>query len=79
MQALTEIALDKAERGIFTREQAALWVGSHGARLDALLKRAAASREIWRIRRGYTASPTGTRGAESILSNWRSASTARAT
>jgi len=49
---ITEIALEKAERGIFTREQAALWVDNRGARLDALLKRAVANREIWRIRRG---------------------------
>jgi hypothetical protein len=52
MQTITEIALAKAERGVFTREQAALWVGSNGARLDALLRRAVASREVRRIRRG---------------------------
>jgi len=52
MQTVTEIALEKAERGVFTRDQAALWVGNRGARLDALLKRAVASREIWRIRSG---------------------------
>lgn len=52
MQALTEIALEKANRGVFTREQAALWVGSRGARLDGLLKRAVASREVWRVHRG---------------------------
>ena len=37
---------------MFTREQAALWVESRGARLDALLKRAVASREVWRVHRG---------------------------
>ncbi len=52
MQTVTELAFERAERGIFTRDQAALWVGSRGARLDALLKRAVASREVWRIRRG---------------------------
>jgi hypothetical protein len=52
MQTVTEIALERAERGVFTREQAAVWVGSRGPRLDALLKRAVASREVWRIRRG---------------------------
>jgi hypothetical protein len=52
MQTITEIAFEKAERGVFTRAQAALWVGSRGARLDALLKRAVASREVWRIVRG---------------------------
>ena len=52
MQTITEMAIERAERGIFTREQAALWVGSRGARLDALLKRAVASREVWRFHRG---------------------------
>ncbi len=52
MQTATEIALEKAERGVFTRDQAGLWVQNRGARLDALLKRAVASREVWRIRRG---------------------------
>ena len=52
MQTITELALERAERGVFTREQAALWVGSRGARRDALLKRAVASREVWRVRRG---------------------------
>ncbi len=52
MQALTEVALERAERGIFTRDQAALWVGSRGARLDALLKRAMAIHEVWRVHRG---------------------------
>ncbi len=52
MQTVTEMALERAERGVFTRDQAALWVGSRGACLDALLRRAVASREVWRIRRG---------------------------
>ena len=52
MQTITEIALERAERGVFTREQAALWVGSRRARLDALLKRAVASGEVWRVCKG---------------------------
>jgi hypothetical protein len=52
MQTLTEIAIEKAERGVFSREQAAQWVKSRGARLDALVKRATASGEIRRIYRG---------------------------
>lgn len=63
MQAITEIALERAERGVFTRDQAGLWVGSRGARLDALLKRAVASREVWRIHRGlYCLSDRYTQG-----------------
>jgi hypothetical protein len=52
MQTLTEIGLERAERGVFTRDQAALWVGNRGARLDALLKRAVTNREVWRVYRG---------------------------
>jgi len=63
MQTITEIALERAERGVFTREQAAYWVGSHGARLNGLLKRAVASREVWRIHRGlYCLSERYTKG-----------------
>jgi len=52
MQTITEIAFERAQRGIFTREQAALWVGRRGASLDALLKRAVTNREVWRVHRG---------------------------
>jgi len=52
MKTITEIAIEKAEGGVFAREQAALWVGNRGARLNALLKRAVASGEVWRVRRG---------------------------
>ncbi len=52
MQTITEIAIQKAERGVFTREQAALWVGSRSERLDGLLKRAVATGEVWRVHRG---------------------------
>jgi hypothetical protein len=63
MQTVTEIALERAERGVFTREQAALWAGSRGARLDGLLKRAVANREVWRIHRGlYCLSDRYTKG-----------------
>lgn len=51
MQTITELALERAPRGVFTREQAALWVESRGPRLDALLKRAVASGEVWRVHR----------------------------
>ena len=52
VQTITELALERAVRGVFTREQAALWVQSRGPRLDALLKRAVGSGEVWRIHRG---------------------------
>jgi hypothetical protein len=51
MQAITEMAIEKASRGIFSRIEAAEWAGGGTARLDALLKRATASGEILRIRR----------------------------
>jgi len=63
MQTITEIAIQKAERGVFTREQAALWVGSRSERLDGLLKRAVARGEIWRVHRGlYSISDRYSRG-----------------
>ena len=40
MQAITEIGLQKAVQGVFTRQEAACWVNSDDASLDALLKRA---------------------------------------
>lgn len=52
MQTMTEIALQKAKHGIFTRREAAYWVDNDGARLDALLKRSVASKEVVRICRG---------------------------
>jgi len=52
MQTITELALQRAKRGVFTRREAACWVDSNGARLDALLKRAVGSNEVWRIHRG---------------------------
>ena len=52
MQAITEIVLQGKGERVFTREQAGCWVNANGARLDALLKRAVASGEVWRVRRG---------------------------
>ena len=52
MQTITEVSLERAQGGIFTRNEAACWINSDGASLDALLKRAVADREILRIRRG---------------------------
>lgn len=52
MQTMTEIALQKAKHGIFTRREAAYWVDNDGARLDALLKRSVGSKEVVRICRG---------------------------
>lgn len=52
MQTLVEIALGRAVRGIFTRQEAACWINDHGARLDALLKRAVGSGAVLRICRG---------------------------
>ncbi len=52
MQAITEIGLQKAVQGVFTRQEAACWVNSDDASLDALLKRAVAAKEVLRLRRG---------------------------
>lgn len=52
MQTITEIALQRAERGIFTRREASCWANNDGARLDALLKRCVSAKEIVRICRG---------------------------
>jgi len=52
MQTITEQALQRADRGLFTRYQAACWMNNGGACLDALLKRAVAKDEIRRICRG---------------------------
>lgn len=52
MQTLTEVALGRAVRGVFTRQEAACWINAGGARLNALLKRAVGSGELLRIVRG---------------------------
>ena len=51
MQTVTELALEMATRGVFTRLEASTWVNSTGDRLNALLKRAVISGEVWRIHR----------------------------
>ena len=45
------MALERSNRGIFTRTEAAAWAGGGAARLDALLKRAVPAGEVLRIRR----------------------------
>lgn len=52
MQKVSEIALEKAQGGIFSRQEAACWMNRQGASLDSLLKRAVAAEEILRVRRG---------------------------
>jgi predicted transcriptional regulator of viral defense system len=52
MQTLTEIALEKAVRGVFTRPEVACWIGGSPDRQFSLLKRAMAAGEVVRIHRG---------------------------
>ena len=52
MQTLTEVAIEKAKGGIFTRQEAACWINNSDERLNALLKRAVGSHEVLRICRG---------------------------
>ncbi|MEI7899870.1 MAG: hypothetical protein WCK89_06425 [bacterium] len=52
MQMMTEIALERAVRGVFTRQEAACWINATGDRLNALLKRSVGSGELVRIIRG---------------------------
>ena len=52
MQTLTEIALEKAVRGVFTRPEVACWIGGSPNRQFSLLKRAMAAGEVVRIHRG---------------------------
>jgi len=52
MQTLTEIALEKAVDGVFTRPEAACWTGGSQGRQFSLLKRALRAGEIVRIHRG---------------------------
>ena len=52
MQTLTEIALEKAAGGIFTRPEVACWIGGSPDRQFSLLKRAMAAGEVVRIHRG---------------------------
>lgn len=52
MQYLTEIAFEKASLGVFTRAEAACWVGGSPHRQFNLIKRALASGEVVHVRRG---------------------------
>lgn len=52
MQRLTEIALEKAVDGVFTRPEVACWVGGSQNRQFALIKRALGAGEILRVHRG---------------------------
>jgi len=52
MQTITQLAIEKAGRTVFTRQDAAFWSGSEGAALDGLLKRAIRAGEVVRYRRG---------------------------
>ncbi len=52
MKRLTEIAMEKANRGLFTRPEVNCWMGGSPDRQFSLLKRAIASREIVRLHRG---------------------------
>ena len=52
MQRLTEIALEKASLGIFTRAEVACWVGGSPQRQFSLVKRALAGGEVLHLRRG---------------------------
>jgi hypothetical protein len=58
MQRLTEIALEKAVGGVFTRPEVACWVGGSPDRQFGLLKRAVKAGEALRIHRGlYSLAP----------------------
>jgi len=52
MQRLTEIAMEKAADGVFTRPEVACWVGGSPQRQFSLLKRAVAAGEVVRVHRG---------------------------
>ena len=52
MQTVTEISLEKAVRGVFTRPEVACWIGGSPDRQFSLLKRAMAAGEVVRIHRG---------------------------
>ena len=52
MQSLTEIALERAAGGVFTRPEVACWLGGSPDRQFSLLKRAMAAGEVVRIHRG---------------------------
>jgi hypothetical protein len=55
MQTLTEIALEKADRGLFTRHEMDCWMKGSPDRQFSLLKRALAAGEVVRVHRGLYA------------------------
>jgi hypothetical protein len=55
MQTLTEIALEKAERGVFTRQEIDCWSPGSPDRQFSLVKRSLAAGEVVRIHRGLYA------------------------
>ncbi len=58
MQRLTEIALEKASGGVFTRQEVDCWLGGSSDRQFGLLRRALRAGEVLRIHRGlYCLSP----------------------
>ena len=52
MQTLTEVALEKATAGVFTRSEVACWLGGTDERQYSLLKRALKADEVVLLRRG---------------------------
>ena len=52
MQYLTEISMEKAPSGIFTRPEVSCWIGGSPQRQFSMLKRAVAAGEVVRIHRG---------------------------
>ena len=52
MQGLTEIAMERAVTGVFSRAEISCWMGGSPDRQWSLVKRAIAAAEIVRIRRG---------------------------
>jgi len=52
MRRLTEIAMEKAASGVFTRPEVACWTGGSPQRQFSLLKRAVGSGEVVRVHRG---------------------------
>jgi hypothetical protein len=55
MQRLTELALQQARRGVFTRTELGMWVGGSQDRQNGLLRRALRAGEIVRMHRGLYA------------------------
>ena len=55
MQTLTEIALEQADRGVFTRQEIDFWSPGSPDRQFSLLKRALAAGEVVRVHRGLYA------------------------